>query len=252
MGVINQLNLQLHLQRQRQIQWHQQQRQLHWQQQQQLDPPLEVPPARKRKQPDDEASSLSRNQGGLQNYLRLPGLAKLNTFVRGNDYPASVRMYISRFINSNKLVGRLIAKWEATTAQIQGELDSAVQAAFRSKRRRTAETPEKYWTSTRASSTFGPWMPKEGDETDPLTVMEARAVRLKKAWTSPCGWREVVHGTKEDIDLCTPTNVHWLRLKCRLISNALEIAMTKMPEQTWYECCDEAVRRVNEVLASFT
>merc|ERR1712155_293786 len=89
-------------------------------------------------------------------------------------------------------------------------------------------------------------MPKEGDETDPLTVMETRAVRLKKARTSPCGWREVVHGTKEDIDLCPPTDVHWLRLKCRLVATALEIAMEKMPEQTWYECCDEAVRRVNE------
>ena len=75
----------------------------------------------------------------------------MRDFVRKNKYPESVRYYIMCFLDSQKLVRRLMKKWETATAIIQAEIDTAVQAAFRSKRTHMAERSEQYWTSARAS-----------------------------------------------------------------------------------------------------
>ena len=110
MGVVNQLSLQWQLQRQRQLQWQQQQQTVSVLEDQRR--PLKLPPARKRKRPKPD------NEKCLVEYLKLPGLAQLRTFVRGKKYPDSVRYFIMRFLDSERPVRRLILKWQASTAQI--------------------------------------------------------------------------------------------------------------------------------------
>ena len=61
-----------------------------------------------------------------------------------------------------------------------------------------------------------------------------------------CRWWEVVHGKKKELAIYSYSNIHWLRLKCRIVTIALEIVMEKTLEKTLYECCNKAVRRVNK------
>ena len=107
-----------------------------------------------------------------------------------NNYTDAVRMFFSWSLDLEKLVANLVRKWKVLTAQMQEELIVAAEAAFQRRKRQRQRSKSassshypcgpdlKYWKSARDLLAFGSWLPKEGDETDPLTVMEARENRL--------------------------------------------------------------------------
>ena len=81
---------------------------------------------------------------------------------------------------------------------------------------------------------FGIYAPKAVDETDVIGIIKERIDRLRKAWIKPSGWKEVIDGQKK-YDLCSDFDVHWIKLKCRYVSRALEIALEKIQKQKWQE-----------------
>ena len=104
-----------------------------------------------------------------------------------------------------------------------------------------------YWQTSRARSTFGPWVVGPDTETDVVACIEARIARLRDGFLQASGWRGVVHGSKENHECLTDHDIHWLQLKCRHIAVALEVALEKMPVSTWEECCAIALERIRQV-----
>ena len=83
-----------------------------------------------------------------------------------------------------------------------------------------------YWRSRRAKKLFGIWSPNDEDVNNHmLNVIEQRVRHLKMAYVKAGGWRDIICGEKSKADLCSDTNVHWLRLKYRYVCLVLEIAM---------------------------
>ena len=99
-----------------------------------------------------------------------------------------------------------------------------------------------YWRSRRAKSLFGIWLPNDEDVNNHmLDVIELRDRHLKIAYIKAGGWRDIICGEKSKADLCTDTDVHWLRLKFQYVCFALEIAMEEIPRRNWQWCCHEAI-----------
>jgi hypothetical protein len=116
------------------------------------------------------------------------------------------------------------------------------------------EPPPKpsWWDSTNAFSLFGERVDENNedanDEEDAWNVramVQRRIERLRRGHTIVGGWKL----TLDDLDtrdICSAHDIFNIQMKCKYLSVALTIALEDMPSLTWRQCCNEAVRRVNE------
>lgn len=114
------------------------------------------------------------------------------------------------------------------------------------KRQQNAEIPEYlrcYWYSKNAFALFAPQEFVLGRSVEPILrnrVCVRRSVNIEFD-----GWRKIVQ-THDVSNSCNERDIFLLRQKCLLLCRAYEIALDKMNEIRWNECCDQAVRELNK------
>lgn len=105
-----------------------------------------------------------------------------------------------------------------------------------------------YWTSGEAKRIFGIANPVDEDEEEtPLQeILLKRIKRLKDAFLSPSGWREVIDDRDAD-NLYSEADQFRLRRACKYLAAALVIALAYLvPGQfTWTNCCELALGTIN-------
>jgi hypothetical protein len=104
---------------------------------------------------------------------------------------------------------------------------------------------QSWWESPEAHALFSDVKRSKGDNGDslfPREYVEARTERLKKGHTTAHGWKTVLDDFDAN-DICTPSDIFNIQMKCKYVSLALRIATEDMPGSKWMECCERAVAR---------
>mmetsp|Transcript_36759 Transcript_36759/g.89212 ORF Transcript_36759/g.89212 Transcript_36759/m.89212 type:complete len:323 (+) Transcript_36759:462-1430(+) len=85
-----------------------------------------------------------------------------------------------------------------------------------------------YWNSSNAEKDFGLIKPRnENDNEDVRALVEKRIKKMKSAYQTPGGWRNVLED-RDSGDCYSTTDIFQLRWKCRYLSKALDIALISL------------------------
>ena len=99
-----------------------------------------------------------------------------------------------------------------------------------------------YWDSPEALALFCPNNLNNGSAAD---VLEKR-IEILKLCQKYDQWKLVIHGHDPD-NLCSEYDKVIIRHKSLTLLLAYQIALTKMPNKTWIQCCGNAVRQINSM-----
>jgi hypothetical protein len=99
-----------------------------------------------------------------------------------------------------------------------------------------------YWQSPEAVALF---QPKPMDDMSVVNTLQRR-IRTLKAAQKHDQWRLVCQGHDPN-NICSDYDKVALRQKSLCLLQAYQIALTKMPEQTWLACCKEATTIMNDL-----
>jgi hypothetical protein len=108
---------------------------------------------------------------------------------------------------------------------------------------------QSWWESPEAHALFCDVNRSAADNGDPLfpcEYVEARIERLQQGYTTVHGWKGVLDDLDAN-DICTPSDIFNLQMKCKYVSLVLRMAVEDMPGCRWMECCEQAVKELGHV-----
>jgi hypothetical protein len=74
--------------------------------------------------------------------------------------------------------------------------------------------------------------------------VEKRIKQLQKGHATTAGWKLTIDDFDQQ-ELCSQHEIFNFQLKCRCVSLALRHALEDMPNETWLECCQDALDSIN-------
>jgi hypothetical protein len=78
-------------------------------------------------------------------------------------------------------------------------------------------------------------------------MTEKQIKQLRRGHTTVDDWKLTMLLDDLDAkDICSAYDIFNIQMKCKYLSVALGIALDDMPSHTWFQCCNEEVRRVNQ------
>ena len=110
-----------------------------------------------------------------------------------------------------------------------------------------------WWDSTNAFSLFGERQEDDEDEDanddedawNLKATVRKRIERLRRGHTTVGGWKLTLDDF-DTRDICSANDIFNIQMKCKYLCVALGLALERMPLQTWRQCCNDAVIRVND------